>query len=208
MRWADLPLPAPSHDPERARELARKILDSKEFADPKRSILARIGDWFSDLFNRIVGSLWGHSVGIAWIVIALLLAGAAWLVLRYVRSATPDVTHMPGSSTARAQPRTARDWLDEAAVHEANGAWRLAIRARYRALIARLGERGVVTERPGRTAGEYNADVAAHAPQASGAFRAATSTFERAWYGHEQPTEHDVAEFREHAERVTASASA
>ena len=76
------------------------------------------------------------------------------------------------------------------------------MRARYRALVADLAGRGVVDEIPGRTAGEYQAELGANLPAAAPPFAGATELFEGARYGQRPTASADAAHFRELADRV------
>src|SRR5207244_8332949 len=96
------------------------------------------------------------------------------------------------------------DWEAGAAGHEAAGRWRDAVRCRYRALVADLARRGVVDEVPGRTSGEYRAEVTASLPAAAADFTGATDLFERAWYGAADAGPDDDERFKRLAERVLA----
>lgn len=202
---AGVQLPVPTRDPTIARDAAERVLRSSDFRTPDHSFVERAGDFVADVFGRVLQSLWGSSNGIAVAVIAALIVAAIVLTRRYLRSASPDLTSTPVLGKARARQRTSADWLREAEDHERSQSWRMAIRCRYRALIAGLGARGVVAEQPGRTAGEYRAEVDANAPSMSGAFQAATQTFELAWYGHDDPDAADAAKFRQQAESVVGA---
>ena len=90
----------------------------------------------------------------------------------------------------------------EAEAHERAGEWKLALRARYRSLVADLASRGLVDEIPGRTAGEYRAEVAETVPGVASEFAGATELFERAWYGNRPTGADDAAHFRDLEQRV------
>ncbi len=98
------------------------------------------------------------------------------------------------------------DWLAEAAACEARGDWQAALRARYRALVAELARRGLVDEIPGRTTGEYRAEVAANLPLAAPEFSNATDLFELAVYGHAPTGPEDASRVRQLSDRVLEDA--
>jgi hypothetical protein len=72
--------------------------------------------------------------------------------------------------------------------------------------VADLAGRGLLEEVPGRTTGEYRAELHASLPTASSSFRGATALFEGAWYGHQPTGAADTERFRELADSVMASA--
>jgi hypothetical protein len=104
--------------------------------------------------------------------------------------------------------RPAADWRAEAEAHERAGAWRPAVRCRYRALVAELAARGLVDEVPGRTAGEYRHQVRRNLPDAAADFAGATELFELAWYGRAEPGAPEASRVRELSGRVLQRAPA
>jgi hypothetical protein len=84
---------------------------------------------------------------------------------------------------------TAADYRAEAAAFAAAGEWREALRARFRAVIRELEQRGVLDERPGRTAGEIAAEASAAMPGIGAHLRRAADTFNEVWYGDRAATQ-------------------
>jgi hypothetical protein len=204
-------LPVPQRDGEEARRAIERILARPEFAEDQRTFLERARDWvfdrLADLFDALAGSAHG-GVGsvVAW-AIAIALAGVAiWLTVRLTRSISRSRTpHGPGDD---APLRPAEDWRADAEAAEAAGDWRLALRCRYRALVADLAARGLVEEVPGRTAGEYRRQVGHNVPTAAPEFSGATDLFEAAWYGGRDTGPDESARFRDLADRVLTGAGA
>jgi hypothetical protein len=188
-------LPVPTRDPEEVRDLADRILARPEFGD-QRSLVERAEDWITerlgDLANDLVGGAGSDAVG--WAVVAVLTAASLILAVRYTRRVQRDPGAAPAAVDVRHRP--AHDWRADAEAHERAGAWRSALRCRYRALVAELDRSGVVEEVPGRTAGEYRRQVGASAPEVAGMFGAATSLFESAWYGNRPTGPGEAAQFR------------
>ena len=60
----------------------------------------------------------------------------------------------------------------------------------------------MIRDLPGRTSGEYRADVAATLPAAAADFAAATELFEQAWYGDVTTGPDESARFRHLADLV------
>jgi len=176
-------LPPPAVDAERARQVADEVLSRPEYARARPSLVARLLDWLSDQMGRLLDLLAGSPraslLGSA--VIVLLLAAVALLVWWLVGGLRRD----PGAEEVVAAPHTRRaaQWRQEALAAERAARWRVALRCRYRELLAELALAGVVEEVPGRTTGEYAAAVRAGLPAAAEAFADVSRAFEQAWYG-------------------------
>jgi Domain of unknown function (DUF4129) len=99
------------------------------------------------------------------------------------------------------------EWAAEAAVHEAAGEWRDALRCRYRALVAELATRGLVEEIPGRTTREYESLIRTRLPERSGAFDEASDMFEAAWYGYQPSGRAEGERFKALADAVLSGRS-
>ncbi len=210
---AAIPLPVPRHDPAQVRAAARAIANSAEFRPPRQS-------WWSAAYHwvlREVGKLVGHLMGLgggsraaAWVTVAVLaavVALAGYVAVRlWVRM--PAEASSPVVVTTATTGRSAVDWRAQAARHERDGRWRDALRCRYRALVADLARRGVVSEVPGRTAGEYRDTVRFSAPGIARDFGRATALFEDAWYGDRPTGPGDQTDFDELAGRVLTSVAA
>jgi hypothetical protein len=196
-----LPVPEPPAD--EVRRAAREIIRRPEFRPPPRTVSQVVYDWISRQFERLQQGVGGGTrVGIAVAVLAVALI--VFLLVRFARSVQSD----PGKGVVVEHDtgRLPTDWEADAAAHEGAGRWRDAVRCRYRALVAHLAAAGVVREIPGRTAGEYRAEVAAQLPAASSGFAAASELFERAWYSNHPTGPEDAAQMRNLSEEVTSVA--
>ena len=191
----------PVRDPEQVREVVREVLSRPEFRPPQRSLTERLFDWVLELIGRLLAALGGSGAGgiVGLILLALVLVGVGVLAARFSRGLTPspEVAAVPGGRW-----RPAAEWRAEAEAHERAGAWREAVRSRYRALVADLAARGLVEEVPGRTAGEYRRQVGRALPEAATDFAGATELFEVAWYGRSSTGAGDAAHLRDLADRV------
>jgi Domain of unknown function (DUF4129) len=201
-------LPAPTRDPDQVREVVREVLARPEFRPPDRTLFQRLLDWLLEAVGWLLTTLGasgaGGVVGLAVLGLALLAIGL--LAARFSRGLTPSPelrAAVPG-----APRRAAADWRAEAEAHERAGAWRAAVRSRYRALVAELAARGLVDEVPGRTAGEYRGQVRRNLPDAAADFAGVTELFELAWYGRGQTGAGDAARLRELSGRVLQRAPA
>jgi Domain of unknown function (DUF4129) len=140
------------------------------------------------------------------VLLALVLVGVGVLAARFSRGLTPSpevAAAVPGG-----RRRSAAEWRAEAEAQERAGAWREAVRSRYRALVADLAARGLVEEVPGRTAGEYRREVGEALPAAATDFAGATELFEVAWYGRSDTGAQEASQLRDLSNRVLQRARA
>lgn len=200
-------LPVPAHTADDARRAVRDVLSRREFREPAEPLLQRARDALFDFLGRLLARILEGATGspVGWLAVAIVVTVIAVLVVRFARGLTRDpAREAVGVPSVR---RAARDWRADADALEATGDWRGALRCRYRALVADLAARGLVEEIPGRTAGEYRAEVATNVPTVAGDFAGATALFERAWYGGMPSGRDDAEQFRSLEQRVLAGAS-
>jgi Domain of unknown function (DUF4129) len=195
-------LRVPVRDPEQVREVVREVLSRPEFRPPERSLIERVYEWVLEVIGRLLAVLGGSGAGgiIGLVLLALVLVGVGILAARFSRGLTPSPEVAAAVPSGRR--RSAAEWRAEAEAHERAGAWREAVRSRYRALVADLAARGLVEEVPGRTAGEYRREVGRALPAASSDFADATELFEVAWYGRAGTGPQEAAHLRDLSDRV------
>lgn len=182
-------MPSPGSGPDEARHRAEEILSRPEFerVDVRPPSSLPLPD------------LSRPSTILAWIVVAIVIAVVVLVVIRVLRSMqrAPSRPGDDGVDVSLDERRLRSDeWIDEAERFETAGAWKQALRARYRALVALLVEQGVVRDVPGRTTGEYRAELAEAIPVATPPFSAASDLFDRAWYGAEPTGPAELQRFR------------
>lgn len=197
-------LPQPTRPPGQVTGAVHHVLARPQYHYAEPSFLERIQNDVVDWLARVLSGVVGAGIG-AWIVVLVVVALVALVAWRLAGGVTTDPGRQIALSAGRTRPAT--EWRAEAEAHERAGEWRLAVRARYRALVADLAGRGVLDEVPGRTAGEYRAELGANLPAAAPQFAGATELFEGAWYGKRPTAEVDAAHFRELADRVVEAAS-
>lgn len=192
-------LAPPAVDAERVRRAVEEVLSRPEYAEAAPSLVARARAWLAEQLGRLLDALLsaGQASLLGTVLLVAFVAVAALLVARYLSGVRRD----PAAEAAVGGPvgRTAGEWRAEADEHERAGRWREALRCHYRALVADLADAGVLEEVPGRTTGEYAAQLAAAVPGAAASFRAATEAFERAWYGHAPVDAADLDAFHDRA---------
>jgi hypothetical protein len=192
-------LPRPTRPPGQVTRTVDRVLARPEYRHQGPSAVERIQRDVLDWLARVLSGVVGAGVG-AWIALAVIVGLVAVVVWRLAGGVSRDADRGVALSARRLRP--AADWRAEAEAHERAGEWRLAVRSRYRALVADLAGRGVLHEVPGRTAGEYRAELGDALPAASPEFAGATELFEGAWYGNRPTAAADAAHFRELADQV------
>ena len=198
-------------DPELARRTADEVLAGRAYvdADQPPSIPERALDWIVDVFADALSSL--SSPGgrglFAWLVILGFLVIIVALLVRLVR----NFERLPASQASVSmnvdvhEGRSSREWLAAAEEAERAGNWRLAVRNRHRALVARLTARGVVSPAPGATAGEILRSASAHSPAVEEPLTHATRLFKDSWYGASEADRSTSERFALYAAEVLAA---
>jgi len=160
------------------RELAKRIYHLDDPSWFERLVTAVL-DWLGALVAAAVDLAIGGAGGLVLLaVIVLVIAIAARLGFGPLR-----VRDLLTDRRVGARARTAAEYRAEAIALAQRGAWREAVRARFRAIIRELEERGVMDPRPGRTAGEVVHDGGAAVPAIAAQLRAAADVFNAIWYG-------------------------
>ena len=203
--YRDLPVPDPP--PNSIKDKARQILSDGQFhTGSSKSVMRRIIDWLSKQLKVPFSAASGGNTVLGFVILVVFLAALAYVVSRIrfgvPSSAKPDKVSLDIDVE---EDRPADVWRSEAEQAEADGQWKLALRARYRWLLGELIERQVLVNVPGRTPGEYRIDLARMIPDQSAPFASATDLFERAWYGNEATGPQENQRFRACAEQVMAA---
>ena len=134
----------------------------------------------------------GHAGMIVLVILAaVVLVVVVVLVLRWLgRPRTEKAAKQKTEKQKTSGTAAGEEVLFSAARHRRNaelaagsGAWAEAIRERFRAVIATLDERGLLPERPERTADEAARDAGALLPAHAGVLSAAARAFDEVEYG-------------------------
>jgi Domain of unknown function (DUF4129) len=205
-------LPNPSVPASEVGDRIDEILSRPEFQRPGPGLLERIQSWvgdrIGDIFDAIGGSGFGSLLTLALLAAAVIAVLA--LVRRLVRGpATRRPERVRPSTTpssAIEQTVSSNQWRTDAERLAAEGRYAEAIRCRYRALVADLGARSLLTEIPGRTTGEERHELADTAPPAASDFDEATGLFDEIWYGDYVPGDPDDQRFRQLESEILSSA--
>lgn len=222
----DLPIPEPE-----AAEVERQIadiLDSPEYdytdpwykpitdwiSDQLDSVFRWIGRRLEDFFGLFEGAGIGGVDGaglavrvLAYALVGLLVLFMARLIWRVIQSRQPKpVSYSRQPVVEINRWYTPKELLADAERFEKEGRWDEALRARYRHVIADLVERRLIENPPGRTTGEYVAEVDHWLPASSAGFATITQTFERVWYGDAPADKSMVDDLRRTGETVLSLA--
>jgi hypothetical protein len=181
---------------EEIRQLADDILARPEFHQPEPSLIEQARDWVEKRIGDILDAAFSGSAGslVGWVVLLVAVGLIIWSATRFSR--TVQAGGRVGIEVEGIHRRSPAQWRAEAEDHEAAGAWKEALRCRYRALIGDLVAEGVLDDVAGRTTGEFRRDVTDRAPDRSEAFSAATELFELAWYADRQTGADENARFQ------------
>lgn len=166
-----------------AAAAAREELAKGIYAEQRPPLWQRALTWLLDrlqeLFDRALeatpGGWWGLLV-LGLVLVAVLVA-VHWRTGRVQGSGAGEQPLFVGRTRSAAEHRAA---ADRAA---AEGRFEEAVRERYRALVRDLEERGLLDERPGRTADEAAAEAGALLAPCAAGLRSAARVFDDVAYG-------------------------
>ncbi len=223
-------LPTPDHTPAEANVEARRLADQNagqsngtqpgDQTSPGSPSDTSTGNGSSPPRTSTPRSTTQLSLpsGLLWVVLGLAILALLWMIFKAFTGRTKHHKVDEPAAGSDAKESELRDdltpaerlrpgdsWRRRALDHEANGQWRLAIRARFRGLLVDLSDQGVVREARGKTAGEYRLDVAAREPGVSATFDSASELFEGAWYGPVEPSKADCAQIAQQSDQVLAA---
>ncbi|NIH85349.1 DUF4129 domain-containing protein [Amycolatopsis granulosa] len=176
---ADVPVVIDADD---ARRAARAELSDPVYAQAQPNWFDRAIGWLvhriADLFGAL-GSVPGGGFGVL-VLLAVVVLVVVVVRLRVGPLARP--ARRPGAVFAESA-RTAQDYRDAAERAFAAGDLGAAVRDRFRAVVRVLEERGVLDERPGRTADEAARAAGDRMPSARDALRQGAELFDAVHYG-------------------------
>ncbi len=176
-------------DRETARDAAEQELSKRIYKAHEPGLVQRAIEWVIDKLNELLGR--ASSVmpgGLPGLLLLVVLVVAVVVLLR-VGLGPLRVQDLLSDRDPRARLRTADDHREQAAQAAAAGDFREAVRARFRAVIRELEQRGVLDQRAGRTAGEIAAEAGLAMPSIAADVRSGADLFNEIWYGGRQATE-------------------
>ncbi len=165
-----------------AQRLARLELANPAYTGDDEPWIQKILRWVLERIARLLDTVGGSSP-LGWFGILGVIALVV-LVVVVVRRRTGALTRSPAPTALFTDAdRTAADFRVEADRFAASGAWAEAVRARLRAVVRDVEERGLVDVRPGRTADEIARDAGRALPSVATDLRTAARLFDDVWYG-------------------------
>jgi len=165
-----------------AQRLARIELANPAYTGDDEPWTQKVLRWVLERIARLLDTVGGSSP-LGWFGILGVVALVV-LVVVVVRRRTGTLTRGPASSALFTDAdRTAADFRAEADSFATSGAWAEAVRARLRAVVRDVEERGLVDVRPGRTADEIARDAGRALPTVAADLRTAARLFDDVWYG-------------------------
>ena len=172
-----------------AREDARRELNDAVYREGEASLFDKlVRNAFEWLLDRIAGLVRVAPGGIAGVVVIVALLVLLAVLLR-LGLGPLGARNLLTDRRRGARAKTAAEYRAEAESLAAGGRWKEAVRARLRATIRELEERGVLDVRAGRTAGEVASEAGAAVPAIATDLREAARVFDEIWYGDRPATE-------------------
>ena len=197
------------------------------------NIVHEVFDWLGAVIQAILRWLLGHqqemppddagrrglpyAAPILYVLMALAAGAVVFLFLRIRRErrkaqlvptvAAPELLDLASEHVAPDQAPE-DEWLATAARLLDAGNLRLAMRALYLAVLASLGEAGLITIHRARSNLDYQREVARRARgnvRLLQTFRGLVAAFERTWYGDHAMSREDFDGFRRSAQDAAAS---
>lgn len=184
---------APVLDPvtrDGARDEARRELSKGVYEPTRRPLWQRVVNHILDWLNRRsqgVHSSTGVPPVLQWFILALLIVGVIVLVV-YVTGGLRRSARSEDLFAGESGPTTAEQHRKRADEHAAAGRYAEAIRERMRAIARELEDRGVLDNRPGRTADEIAAEAGGLVPGIRSDLRRAAWIFDEVWFGERTAT--------------------
>ena len=196
------------HDPitrDTAREEAERELRKNDYHLTDESPVQRAIDWLFDRLNELFENAVSVTPGglpSLLLIVVVLVAMAVALRLGLGPAGLVDALT---DRRRGARATTPEEYREEAERLAADGAFKEAVRARFRAIIRELELRAVLDERPGRTAGEIAREGGAAVPAIAGDLRSVAATFDRLWYGDKPAGAADYTMVKEADDRIRAA---
>ena len=188
-----------------ARDAAESELRKPIYRIDDDGPVQRAIDWIMERLDRLLGEVVNVTPGglpsLVLVVVALVLLVVALRLGLGPANLRDALTDRRRGGRARSP----EEYRAEAERLAAEGDFKEAVRARFRAIIRELELRAVLDERPGRTAGEIAREGGNAVPPIAADLRAVAATFDEIWYGRRPATAADYAVVRDADDRIVAT---
>ena len=175
------PVPIEITGDEARRKAVTELLDPV-YAANEPPWWQRLASWVMQRLGDVIEAVAGRASGLVWVLVLLgILVLVAVVVVRRTGglrgTSQQRVGAVVGATRSAAEHRRA---AEQAA---AAGDWSTAVLERFRATVRVLEERGVLDERPGRTADEVATEAPAPVPDETATLVRAAQVFDAVVYG-------------------------
>jgi hypothetical protein len=167
---------------EQAADLARLELAKPRYRAEDEPLVQRAIRWLAERVQELIDTA-ATTSPLGWFGLLGVLALVVGIVVVVRRRTGPLTRGGAAPALFDGATRDAAAYRAEAEAHAARGDWAEAVRARLRALVRDLADRGLVDAGAGRTADEIAREAGAALPEAAADLRAAARTFDDIWYG-------------------------
>jgi hypothetical protein len=172
-------------DRDAAREAAHTELSRQVYADAQPPLAIRIirwiVGWLTDLLDRVAAATPGGWYGV--VLLLGIVAVAIYAVMRRTGMVRGSAAGRDAHPLFGLGTRSAAEHRRVADAAAATGDWATAVQERFRAVIRSLEERGLIEDRPGRTADEAAIAGGAVLPGSADALARSAQTFDSIAYG-------------------------
>lgn len=188
-----------------ARDAAAHELTKPQYHRDDPTIVQRAAHWLDHTISRLLGDVLDAAPGgaLGLIIIAVVIVGV--IILIRVRLGAVPVRDLFTDRGRGAGRRSADEYRAEADRFAAAGDYAEAVRARTRAVVRNLEERGVIEAPPGKTLTGLAREVDENAPSLAADAGRVADLFADVWYGDQEATAETDAAIRAADERMARS---
>jgi hypothetical protein len=167
---------------EQASDLARLELAKPIYRAEDEPLVQRAIRWLGERISELIDTA-GTTSPLGWLGLLGVLAIVVAVVVAVRRRTGPLTRARAGAALFDGAARDAAAYRADAEAHAAREEWAEAVRARLRAVVRDLADRGLVDASAGRTADEIAREAGGALPEVGAELRAAARVFDDIWYG-------------------------
>lgn len=188
-----------------ARAAAAHELSKPQYHRDDPTFVQTAAHWIDHTLGRVLGGILDAAPGGPLGLVLMVLTVVVVVVVVRVRLGRVPVRDLFTDRDPGARARTAEDYRAEADRFAASGQWAEAVRARTRAVVRGLEERGVIEAPPGKTLSGLAREVDERAPSLAADAGRVAEIFADVWYGDRPATAETDAAVRAADERMARS---